>query len=665
MPAKGGSSLKIGTEIWDIRAKSPADSLSRRPLPLRYGVAVASIVVALALKLLLDPLITAQSPFLLLAGAVMVGAWFGGLGPGLLATALGTLVADYFFLAPIGSFTGLGLSALPLALFTVQGLLISLLAQALRSARERAEASMLETWNNQKDLRRSEERFRLLVEGVEDYAIFMLGPEGRIVSWNSGAQRVMGYDAQEVVGEHFSCFFPPEDVRGGKPDEELRVATDGGQFEEEGRRVRKDGSHFWADVVVTALRDESGALRGFAKIVRDVTERKQAEEVLRRNVNSLLALYETGQVLSASLERDEISSKLLEIMRRLSGIRAAAISLRDGNGPLERWRTSGPEEVLDSVSGDPEVEAARRDVLKTGKPRSLELRPQEAEVSTSLTGVLLPLRVRDHTIGIVEAYGPEELAEKETIETLASLASQAAGAFQNARLYEELSEREERLEELVGKLITAQEQERHRVAYEIHDGLTQVAVAAYQYLQDFADEYPPQSARGEEELNEAIGLVRRTVGEARQVIANLRPTTLDDFGLSAALRQQVSELKAEPREVEYAESLGEGRLPSEVEITLFRVAQEALTNVKKHAGKGAPVRVALEREGYRVRLTVEDQGQGFDLKRTWSGSGPGERVGLSSMRERVALLGGEVVIRSEPAAGTLVVAEVPLSAEGG
>ena len=656
--------MKIGTKIRGMRTKILADSLSRRALPLRYGVAVASVAVALALKLLLDPLITAPSPFLLLAGAVMVGAWFGGLGPGLLATAFGALVADYFFLAPVGSFTGLGLSALPLVLFAVQGLLISLLAHALRSARERAEASMLETQMNQEDLRRSEERFRLLVEGVEDYAIFMLDSEGRIVSWNAGARRVMGYDAQEVGGEHFSCFFLLEDVRSGRPDEELRVARDVGQFQGEGRRIRKDGSHFWADVVVTALRGESGKLRGFAKIVRDVTDRKRAEDALRRSLDALLALYETGQVLSASLEREEIGLKLLEIMRRLSGIRAASIHLLDGNGPLERWRTSGPEELLASVSGDPEVEAARRYVLKTGKPRALELSSQEPEASSSLTGVILPLRVRSRTIGMVEAYGPEELAEKETIETFASLASQAASAFQNARLYEELSEREERLEELVGKLITAQEEERHRVAYEIHDGLTQVAVAAYQYLQDFADEHPPQSVRGEEELNEAIGLVRRTVGEARRVIANLRPTALDDLGLAVAVGQQVEQLRAEGFRVDYEENLKNERLPTALETALFRIAQEALTNARKHA-QGAPVRIALKRSEGSMRLEVQDWGPGFRPETAGRGGGPGERVGLSSMRERAALLGGELVIRSEPGAGTLIVADIPLSAEGG
>src|ERR687893_319114 len=122
----------------------------RRSSPfLRYGVAVLAVALVLLLKLLLNPLITQQSPFLLMAGAVMVGAWFGGFGPGLLATVLGALAADYFFLEPVGSFTGLGVGYLPFTLFLLQGLLISFLVEALHSAKGRAEESMVESQSHQ------------------------------------------------------------------------------------------------------------------------------------------------------------------------------------------------------------------------------------------------------------------------------------------------------------------------------------------------------------------------------------------------------------------------------------------------------------------------------------------------------------------------------------
>jgi PAS domain S-box-containing protein len=125
--------------------------------------------------------------------------------------------------------------------------------------------------------------YRLLVETVRDYAIFALDPEGRIVTWNNGAQRIKGYAASEIIGRHFSVFYPPEDVAADKPGWELREATAVGQVEDEGWRVRKDGTRFWANVLITALRDEDGTLVGFAKVTRDLTERRAAEERLRRS----------------------------------------------------------------------------------------------------------------------------------------------------------------------------------------------------------------------------------------------------------------------------------------------------------------------------------------------------------------------------------------------
>ena len=128
-------------------------------------------------------------------------------------------------------------------------------------------------------LRRSEERFRLLVEGVSDYAIFMLDVNGRVATWNFGAQRIKGYTADEIIGRHFSIFYPTDAKESGWPDHELQVAAEKGSLVDEGWRVRKDGTTLWANVTITALRDESGKLVGFAKLTRDLTERKRVEAV--------------------------------------------------------------------------------------------------------------------------------------------------------------------------------------------------------------------------------------------------------------------------------------------------------------------------------------------------------------------------------------------------
>ena len=130
-------------------------------------------------------------------------------------------------------------------------------------------------------LRQSEEMFRLLVESVKDYAIFVLDPGGHVLTWNDGAQRIKQYTFEEIRGQHFSAFYPEADIRAGKPERELVEAIRDGRVEDEGWRIRKDGTRFWANVVITAPFDESGSLRGFAKVTRDMTARKEAEETRR------------------------------------------------------------------------------------------------------------------------------------------------------------------------------------------------------------------------------------------------------------------------------------------------------------------------------------------------------------------------------------------------
>jgi signal transduction histidine kinase len=248
----------------------------------------------------------------------------------------------------------------------------------------------------------------------------------------------------------------------------------------------------------------------------------------------------------------------------------------------------------------------------------------------------------------VQAVQASHLREQE-----ARLAAEAAT--------QQIAERELRLQDLVRRLQVAQEEERRRVAYEIHDGLAQVAASAHQHLQTFADLHVPESQSERTDLDRTVELVQRTVREARRLIAGLRPTVLDDFGLATAIRLEVETLRSEGWQVTYEEELGDQRLPSQIETALYRVAQEALTNVRKHAGR-ARVAVVLDREDDTIRLQVRDWGRGFDADVHKADARPGERVGLLSMQERVALLRGRCTVTSQAGTGTQVVAVVPLVA---
>jgi PAS domain S-box-containing protein len=156
----------------------------------------------------------------------------------------------------------------------------------------------------EEQLRWTEESFRLMVESVTDYAIVMLDPEGRVVSWNAGAERIKGYRAEEIIGQHFSRFYLQEDIQSGKPQRDLDVVTAKGQFSDEGWRVRQDGSAFWANVVFTAIRDQSGHLRGFAKLTRDLTEPMKIEATLTKAKDAADAANQAKSAFLATMSHE-------------------------------------------------------------------------------------------------------------------------------------------------------------------------------------------------------------------------------------------------------------------------------------------------------------------------------------------------------------------------
>jgi formate hydrogenlyase transcriptional activator len=297
-------------------------------------------------------------------------------------------------------------------------------------------------------VRQGEERFRLLVE-VTDYAIFMLDPAGTVMSWNEGARKVKGYTAEEIIGQHFSRFYPSEEIDRGKPDEELKTAATAGRYEEEGWRIRKDGSRFWANVVITALRDKSGALLGFTKVTRDITEGKRAREAF---------LLEVTNALVSNLDVRQLLKAIAACLRQVKSFDHATLALYDNSTKMLRVQALEPtaeggadlpDEPSVSLDGSPTGWAYRK-----RKPLLLKREANQEwpfDIPTYLgqpmkSGCWIPLLGREHRLGTLQILSglPEHFTEDD-LSLLSQIAMQVGVALDNALTFRHLSELKERL----------------------------------------------------------------------------------------------------------------------------------------------------------------------------------------------------------------------------
>jgi PAS domain S-box-containing protein len=244
-------------------------------------------------------------------------------------------------------------------------------------------------------LRQSEERLRLVISSVTDYAIMTLDLDGRVVSWNEGAERIKGYRAEEIVGQHFSRFYPPEDVSNGKPAFELAEATRNGRSEDEGWRVRKDGSRFYANVVVTALYDETGLLRGFGKITRDITERRRSEEHLVKTAEDLKRSNDQLEQFAYVASHD-----LQEPLRMVASYTQLLAKRYQG-----RLDSDADEFIAFAVDGCNRMQGLIRDLLAYSRSGTDDNARREISSETALNEALTNLRVSIEESGAIVTHG--------------------------------------------------------------------------------------------------------------------------------------------------------------------------------------------------------------------------------------------------------------------
>ena len=539
-------------------------------------------------------------------------------------------------------------------------LAILVMGSFLYRARRKAEVTVRDT-----SVQRSEEVFRLLVESSRDYAIFMLDPTGHVVSWNAGAQIIKGYQAREIIGKHFSTFYPEEDIRSGKPALELETAMRLGSYAEEGWRLRKDGSRFWASVLITALFDPSGKLHGFSKVTRDQTGRKEAEEQSRR-----LAVERAGR------EEAERYSRLLEVQREQ--LRVTLESIGDA---VIATDLHGNVTLLNSVAqrlvGWSQKEAAGQPLTQVFDIRNAQTgEPAEnPAVQVLREGVVVGL-ARDTVLhsrnGVVRPID-------DSAAPILDRDGQLTGVVLVFRDVTERRGLEAEIEARLAELAEADKKKDEFLAVLSHELRNPLAPLrnALLLLQRTRD--PAQTA-------ETLALMERQLGHVVHLVGDLLDLNRIGRG-TLILRREPIALK---QVIEDAIETGRPRVERgghRIEVVLppepiwldadpTRMAQvfaNILNNAAKYTETPGVIRITAVREGSEAIISVKDTGMGIRpemLSRVFEmftqidpsreGSQGGLGIGLSLVRRLVELHGGRVEARSEgPGRGTEFLVRLP------
>jgi len=547
------------------------------------------------------------------------------------------------------------------------------------------------------DLWRSEERLRLLVEAVQDYAIFMLDPEGRVATWNSGAQRLSGYRAEEIIGRHLKTLYLPEDVAAGKAERELQIARERGRVEDEGWRVRKDGTRYWANVVLTAVRDASGQLRGFAKVTRDMTERRKAEEMVAARSReqaaiaqlslSALRLRDVGeamrqvvQAVAATLDVSIVEVLELSADRRTFSLRACAGRPESDLGIVVR--AAGPE----SASGLALSSDAPVFVWDLPGERRFPPRPDllARKVVSSLT-VPIHGESPEAPYGVLSAHCTKQRAfTSNDAAYLSSIANVLAAAIARVRADERVREAQHQAEMQVLRLEQAEEALRQRdeflgvAAHELRTPITALRLR----LQSLEQSLRRGTGGGPEEVAEKIQrsmrnttrlavLVERLLDVSR-IVGGRLTLNREPVDLAEAAADVLEDVK-EQAEIAGSELKLEVRARPRAEVDLLRIEQ-VLTNLVGNAikyGAGKPVEVAVDQQGDQAGITVKDSGIGIapqGLERIFnrfermapSNSYPGLGLGLYISRRVVDAHGGTIGVTSEEGKGATFEVRLPL-----
>jgi PAS domain S-box-containing protein len=486
----------------------------------------------------------------------------------------------------------------------------------------------------------SEGVFRRLVESTQDYAIFLLTPEGNVASWNPGAERLKQYQAHEIMGKHFSIFYPQEEVAKDKPGMELRVASEVGRFEDEGWRIRKDGSRFWANVVITAVRDDDGSLIGFGKIARDVTDRRETELRYRLLIEgvtdyAIYSLDPKGNITSWNSGAQRIKGYTSEeiIGKHFSQF----YTKEDADAGL-------PRRVLEAAAARGHYEAEGWRVRKDG-----------SKFWSSV--VVTPIRSDEGELVGFSKITRDISDRRELLEKIQQHAQE---------LEIRIAEREQTNAEL--------EAFSYSVSHDLRAPLRAIEGFVDIVLTDFRDKLPAPAIEHLQHVIRAAArmnhLVQDLLNYSRLSRMEIQPARVKLATAVEDARQQINEKLRDNVSVSVDPLLSVfAHLP-----TLTQILLNLISNGLKFypAGETPRVAVSAQREGQNVVVSVRDEGIGiarqhqarifqvFERLHT-ADVYPGTGIGLAIVKRGVTRMGGTVRLESAPGKGSTFYISLPVA----
>jgi len=404
--------------------------------------------------------------------------------------------------------------------------------------------------------------------------------------------------------------------------------------------------------------------RELAELNQRLSEQSRLYQSLRINLDHLLALLRAGQDISSSLAVEQVRRAIVSAALRLfdtgRGDTICRLMLLEDEekGPLEITQGSTPG--WDVQFDQPALAELRQQVCRMQQTSSLTIHSSDANLQGTVA--MAPIIVRRDCLGTLEVYTPDtRLDHSEAVTLLSYLASEAGIALDNAHLHREVELQGRQLRFFVENVITTEEQESRRLAFDLHDGLAQMIVASYQHFQTAQAWRQRDPGLEEREIDQGVQLLRRAIYEARRLMSQLRPAGLDDFGLVQALRLYVAQLATDADwHVSLAVDPAWQPLPVALEAALFRIVQEATTNARKYA-EAPRVEIQLQAGSEQLCLSIRDWGKGFNPAQVASVPQQGLHMGLIGIRERARLWGGTCVIKSQPGKGTSIEVCIPRS----